>query len=671
MLRAALLRSRGAPLRVLGSAQGAQWQPVAQRFVLAQNSTSRRAFASKNPDETVLPGSKSSKASVETAPPDPRLSPANGSPSQLDGQPVPRTPPSPAEVKAARSPSIPPTQPPTGTGTASVAPPIKPRKKRRPLRFLLLTALLSALGYAGGVYYALVSDNFHDFFTEYVPFGEDAVGYFEEREFRKRFQPAGSQPRLYQQVRGESKVNIPERSGVSSKLVDEATRKSSDLGAKGRHMSALEDPSAGKSKPAPAAPVTPEAQKAAPESTSHALLPTDNASREKTIPAAETPKAEAAKPVQLPLIDHINIEGAEEAVIQDVVKVVNDIIAVVNADNATGKYSTTIQKAKESIAKVREDLIAAKVTTERNTEEQLKALHSDFDAAAKEFLRRQDEAIREVEAKWRDEYESERELLSKSYQDKLRWELDIAEKLHEQKLKNERLSLAIGLNDQFAESVRSHVESERNGRLGRLSELEADVKELEKLTGEWNSVVDSNLQTQHLIVAVEAVRSNIERADRPRPFINELVALKEVASNDPVVNAAIASINPAAYQKGIPTPAQLIDRFRRVSAEVRKAALLPEHAGVASHVASLAMSKLMFKKQGLPVGDDVESILTRTEALLEEGNLDRAAREMNGLKGWAKTLSNDWVGECRKVLEVRQALDVIATEARLKSLLVD
>ena len=48
-----------------------------------------------------------------------------------------------------------------------------------------------------------------------------------------------------------------------------------------------------------------------------------------------------------------------------------------------------------------------------------------------------------------------------------------------------------------------------------------------------------------------------------------------------------------------------------------------------------------------------------------------AAREMNGLQGWAKVLSKDWLGECRRVLEVRQALDVIATEARLQSLLVE
>ena len=252
----------------------------------------------------------------------------------------------------------------------------------------------------------------------------------------------------------------------------------------------------------------------------------------------------------------------------------------------------------------------------------------------------------------------------------------------------------------FMEELQQRVEEERNGRLGKLSDLTNTVNELEKLTTDWNSVVDANLKTQHLHVAVEAVRANLEKSQVPRPFIKELAALKEIASDDAVVNAAIASINPTAYQKGIPSSAQLIDRFRRVAGEVRKASLLPEDAGVASHASSYVLSKLLFKKKGLATGDDVESILTRTETFLEEGDLDAAAREMNGLQGWAKTLSRDWLGEVRKVLEVQQALDVsllivplpcsylprsnyasseyllinpqvIATEARLQSLRVE
>jgi len=279
--------------------------------------------------------------------------------------------------------------------------------------------------------------------------------------------------------------------------------------------------------------------------------------------------------------------------------------------------------------------------------------------------------MQEQEAHWKEEYESEREKLAQSYKQKLQSELEVAQKVYDQRLKNGLLEQSIALQRSFSSTIRDRVETERDGRLSKLTELSDSIHELEKLTAEWNSVVDANLKTQHLVVAVEAVKTTLEKADAPKPFTTELAALKEIAADDPVVAAAIASINPAAYQRGIPTASQLIDRFRRVAAEVRKAALLPEDAGVASHLASLAMSKFLFKKSGLAVGTDVEAVLARTEVLLEEGDLDGAAREMNGLDGWAKVLSRDWLGEVRRVLEVRQALDVIATEARLQTLLVD
>lgn len=159
-------------------------------------------------------------------------------------------------------------------------------------------------------------------------------------------------------------------------------------------------------------------------------------------------------------------------------------------------------------------------------------------------------------------------------------------------------------------------------------------------------------------VALEAVRAAYESPEQPKPFLRELAALKEVADGDELVRAAIASINPRAYQKGVSTPTQLIDRFRRVSDEVRKASLLPEDAGVAGHAASWILSKVLFRKKGLTLGDDVESILTRTETYLEEGNIDNAAREMNQLSGWARVLAKDWLREARLLLEVQQAVEV-------------
>ena len=687
---------------------------------------------------SVLPGSQSQTAVGPTPPPPGPVTP---------GQPSPIIPSSSNEIPPANVPLVPP--PPTG-GKSQIAPPssvppppIQPRptqtspplsrpsppppppqkrKPRRFLRFLLTLLLLSGLSFAAGTWYSLISDNFHDFFTEYIPFGEDAVLYFEEREFRRRFPNA---PNLTNHPTTTSnsgpKVTIPGKSGLSWKVAEDQNNPGgSDLGTKGRHMSALEEnkpnpkvetaqrtpseatkdekvkavdtakkdaapassslpsnqsPSPAPSRPPPASgPAPPALATTKPNPTSESGRSEKYGTRaESTVDAAKTGDTEAKAragankmpevdepSVFIPItrIDPLKIPNSDEPVVQDLVKILNDIITVVNADSNSGRFNSTITKAKSELAGVGSKIMALKNAEKKVADEKIKSTQTQFDNAARELVRRLEAEMRDQEARWKDEFETEREKISHTYEERLKSEVERSNQLEQQRMRNQLLEQAIVLKKQFAADVRDQVETERDGRLSKLSELSDSVSELQNLTSAWNKVVDSNLKTQHLQVAVEAVRSSLENADRPRPFIKELAALKEIAADDPIVNTAIASINPSAYQRGVPTSAQLIDRFRRVASEVRKAALLPEDAGVASHAASLLISRFLFKKQGRAVGDDVESVLTRTETLLEEGNLDDAAREMNGLQGWAKTLSSDWLVEIRRVLEVRQALDV-------------
>ncbi|KAK4690150.1 MICOS complex subunit MIC60, partial [Lecanoromycetidae sp. Uapishka_2] len=439
--------------------------------------------------------------------------------------------------------------------------------------------------------------------------------------------------------------------------------------AKDNAQSTPSKPTSTESKSKPNPPTPPPAPKE-PEKPASGSAPKPTAPAKDT--SSKPPEVdEPSKFMPIHRIDPLTIKNADEPLVQDLVKIINDIITVVNDDGAFHKYSSTISKAKSQLANAGAKIMSLKQAEKKAAEDKIQASQSEFDTAARELVRRLEEEMRDQEGRWKDDFESEREKIAKTYQERLHSETERAKQVSDQRLRNELLEQALAMKKQFISEVTDRVETERDGRLSKLSDLSSSVAELEKLTADWNSVIDANLKTQHLQVGVEAVRSSLENADRPRPFVKELSALQAIAPDDAVVNAAIGSINPTAYQRGIPTSAQLIDRFRRVAAEVRKASLLPEDAGVASHAASWAMSKFLFKKKGMTVGDDVESVLTRTETLLEEGNLDEAAREMNTLDGWAKTLSWDWLSECRRVLEVRQAMDVIATEARLEGLKVD
>jgi mitofilin len=570
-----------------------------------------------------------------------------------------------------------------------------PRKKkgffRRLRNFFLTLTLLSALGFGGGVWYSRINDNFHDFFTEYIPYGEQAVLYLEEMDFKKRFPNVASRV-VGRRSEGEQ-VKIPAQSGASWRVAD--TREPA-----GRQSSAVQKVAAAKEPSKKAEPVVvaqpkeeapkveakaEEPKKPAPAPAAEKKRANKKAAEKKAVennPVEKQPEPETAlvpataaltpaqkafkapevdEPSRWPPaspIDPLAVPNAADPVVQDLVRMLNDIITVINHDGANDRYGATIGKAKGEISKVGQKIQDIKTAVEKDAAQQVRQRVDGFDKAANDLVARLESAMTVQEQQFRREFEAEIERLRKSYDNKVQLIQERERQLAEEKLNNQLLEQAVQLQRAFAQDIKKHVEQERDGRLGKLNELKAAVEGLEKLTAGWNEVIDANLRTQQLHVAVEAVRASLEDAHHPRPFIKELVALKEIAAQDPVVDAAIASVHPSAYQRGISTPAELIDRFRRVAAEVRKASLLPDNAGVASHASSYVLSKVMFKKQGLASGDDVESILTRTQTFLEEGDLDNAAREMNGLTGWSKTLSRDWLGEVRKVLEVRQALEV-------------
>ncbi|KAJ5225370.1 hypothetical protein N7468_006595 [Penicillium chermesinum] len=547
----------------------------------------------------------------------------------------------------------------------SSSPKVAPQKTGRFRRFLLYLILSSGIAYGGSIFLALKSDNFHDFFTEYIPYGEECVLYFEERDFYRRFPNASrASNRIHAIPKDEGKpVTIPSKSGLSWNVA-RVEDTGSDASKAGSHTAAKAEEAQTKT----------EASKPEQRTAAVKKAKEDKANKEssteptKTVSLDEPRKPAVDAAGSIGLLQH---EEGDEPVVQELVKTFNDIVSVISADANAGHYSASIAKATENLQKIGDKINSIRSEAKNAAEEEIKKAHATFDEAAQELMRRFEETRNMDLAQFREEFETEREKLASAYQEKIKTELSRAQDLAEQRLKNELVEQAIELNRKYIHEVQDLVEREREGRLGKLNELSANIAELENLTTGWGSVIDTNLKTQQLQIAVDAVRTALERAEVPRPFLRELVAVKELAADDPVVDAAIASINPTAYQRGIPSTAMIIERFRRVAGEVRKASLLPEDAGIASHAASMVLSKVMFKKDALADGDDVESILVRTENLLEQGNVDAAAREMNTLQGWAKILSKDWLADVRRVLEVKQALEVIETEARLQCLRVE
>lgn len=569
-----------------------------------------------------------------------------------------------------------------------------------------MITVLGALGFGGGVWYSRINDEFHDLFTQYVPYGEQAVLYLEERDFRQRF-PAAALRKTSTPRDGETQVKIPAQSGASWRVADdddrhssalpkaafaakdavtpktdpplvvrearmetaklaetearETTTKEKDVRSTKVAAPASDKSSDPKTKTAPSLdPAVPAAKKASAGNASEDVSE-QSVSGQKGYRPPEVNEPSSWPPASP--IDPLSVNEASEPIVQELVHMLNDIIFVINADGAEEKYGRTISKAKDELNEVGRHIREMKEYAEQQAADQVRAKVDDFDRAATHLVARVEAAMAAQEAAWRREFGAEMDRLHAAYDAKVRTVAERERQVGEARADSQLLAQALELQRQFARDVKAQVEEERGARLGRLEALHRSVADLEALATDVNRVVDASLQTQRLHVAIDAVKAGLADPAQPRPFIRELVALKETAGDDAaVVAAAIASIDPKAYQRGVASHAELVDRFRRVAGEVRKASLLPEDAGVASLASSWALSKLLFQKKGLAAGDDVESILTRTHTFLEQGDLDRAAREMNGLAGWAKVLSKDWLAEIRKVLEVKQALEVSARD---------
>ncbi|KAL8868107.1 MAG: hypothetical protein Q9174_005212, partial [Haloplaca sp. 1 TL-2023] len=582
MLRTALLRSRPAAYRIWRPPMAPQWldRPTGKRsFADTKRPDSETKASIQDSDTAVLPGSHSQTAKGPTPPAPGAIPPSSdtvptpatpSSETAIPAQSIPLVPPQPpgGKIQTAPPTSIPPVAkrqtddiPPKGPSTSDTTsapppspppppPPSKPRP-RRFRRFLVSLILLSALGFAGGTYYSLVSDNFHDFFTEYVPFGEDAVLYFEEREFRRRF-PNMTNPTNRPSTPSNT-VTIPSKSGLSWK-VSEEEGKGSNLEQKGRHMSALEDnrvkPAKDNAQQAPSQATrkekvgaVEEAKKGASsppaksqKSEDSTQKPSSQPSTDSKSPSSSPSPAPVSSPASAPStppapkteekprdvnlrppevnepsrimptarIDPLNIANADEPVIQELVKLINDIITVVNADNAQVKYQAPINQAKSGLAGVGKKIMALKQSERDAAQEKIQSTQAEFENAARELVRRLEEEMRNQTASYRDEFESERQRVSQRYQEQLESEVKREQEVSAQRLRNELLEQAVSLKKGFIDDVQDQVETERSGRLSKLSSLSSSIEELESLTSSWNKVIDSNLDTQHLLLAVEA-----------------------------------------------------------------------------------------------------------------------------------------------------------------------
>lgn len=491
----------------------------------------------------------------------------------------------------------------------------KPAKKQtRKFRNFMITTIGFGAGlYGGGVYYSLKDDRFLDFFTEYVPFSERVISYIEEQQFKNRLQS------------GEHHAELPSRRSTPENI--DRLVKVTKAGAVPReHKETDEEP-----KP---------------------LI-------KKTEKKPAEPAAAPAEKAHLPLV---HIPSGSDVVVNEAVEKLNQFIQAVNksahTEDAVAAISDTLTKLSHSIDSLKQ----------QQKEELDKKLAEQSEKIKNEGKSREEKALQQMEAMQQEYskiFQSEQQRIIDLYNQRLLTEIEATKKAVIAHANNRLVAVSAERERQFAEQVAKKVDEEREGRLAKIKELTASVKELQELSLTTDEIIRASQNVAEYHAAVSQLHNVLGNSEpiALRPYIQRVLF---ASGDDALVKAAIESIPESVYDEGVLSPAQLAARFRMIEPEIRKASLLPPDAGIAGHFGSWLFSTLLWKKQGNPVGEDVESVIARTETALTEGRVEDAVAEVNSLRGWPKKLAKDWLGEGRKRCEVEFLIKALGEEGKLR-----
>jgi|GEM_PF-3327425 len=199
----------------------------------------------------------------------------------------------------------------------------------------------------------------------------------------------------------------------------------------------------------------------------------------------------------------------------------------------------------------------------------------------------------------------------------------------------------LGALEQELSTIRSAAETFTTESAGRLDQVQQRLDALQ-------ARVDEPGPERAAARAISA--AGLKAAtDQGGPFESQLEAFAAVAPDDP----AVARLQPYAGQ-GVPTQAQLVERFSQLSNEIIEAVAQPDpDQGIASRLMSSAISVVKVRRTGEVDGDTPEAAVSRIEEGLRSGNLDAASSAWETLPEEGKAVSQDF----KEALDARIAVD--------------
>jgi len=331
----------------------------------------------------------------------------------------------------------------------------------------------------------------------------------------------------------------------------------------------------------------------------------------------------------------------------------------------------------------------------RSEIEQLKALLSELNSSnkAQALL----EIRNSIEQRVNAELQQQLEKLENEYEDKIMLLSDQARQQSHQLRSNVRDALTQtsvenetkleelrqewqGKLNEKATSIRESIEQQLQLQLDQIYEeiQTKSVNEYESLKQTLDQQNESQKQTykellermrknQHNIQAHEEIISidmlqkicleyidlttNVEAN---KPYDQSLSYFRKTARKDPILSVVLSGIP----QKSTSLP-DLLDEFSQMKTQVRRAAFTPEGANPLWNLWGLFVSTLTFPVKGLVSGSDPDSVLSRAEYYLIQGDLEQSLDQLNILSNSSTSLLQDWKYRVQQRIVLERSLSFI------------
>lgn len=211
----------------------------------------------------------------------------------------------------------------------------------------------------------------------------------------------------------------------------------------------------------------------------------------------------------------------------------------------------------------------------------------------------------------------------------------------------------------------------KEGNVKHLLEVQKDVAAATEALAAINHAVDLRAARENLSVQAHKISAAVLLLENSMhsslPLSTELTHLSNVSAQDDLIKAVVNVIPKRAFEVGVNTIPELLDRFSVVKEEVRKAALAPQEAPVLfGQMVGNVLACVTMEPKGNVEGDSVEAALARATYFMEKNNLVLAMKEINSIEGYPRKLLQDWESLARDRLIVDQAAKILRAEAALR-----